>query len=337
MPLLATSRQKYPLDEVLEIGELEADEALKLLEYHARMDLQQDREVEHLCSILGNHAFALEIAGKTLKVYTMTPADLVQRIKDSPHELNVPAGFGELGRTGIKSLLDVSIDSLAREQYETYVTLGGLFEPTATAELVGRVMNTPQEETDSALKELVQRGLLNERQKEMLPYYQLHDLAYSYARTTFTSKGHSYQPVISACHDFVVDHADDLNHLDIEISNVLEAAETAFANGEVGLFINIMSALTVQGPYFAARGHTIRTLDLLRSAIECAENTDETETAHYFWSKLGNTYADFLGQLELALDAYQKALRSAQKIGNSSTGSNFINSHWYGSIPAGCG
>lgn len=317
MPLLATSRQIYPLDEVFEIGKLDADEALKLLEYHARMDLANDVDVEHLCDVLGNHAFALEIAGKTLKVYSLTPSDLLQRIEEAPHELNIPAGFGELGRTGIKSLLDASIDSLNRELYDTYVTLGGLFEPTATAELIGKVMNVSKEETDTALQELVQRGLLNEREKHTVGYYQLHDLAYSYARTTFTSKGLSYQPVIIACRDFALEHASDLSYLDVEISNVLEAAETAFINQDVQLLIDIVNALTVGGPYFAARGHTIHTLELLRSAIDCAEAIGATETAHYLWGKLGNTYADFLGQLDLALDAYQKALQFAREMGDS--------------------
>lgn len=311
MPLLATSRQRYPLDEVIEIGELEPDEAIKLLDYHARKGFSNTPDIVQLCETLGNHAFALEVAGKMLKVYEMTVEELLRRIEESPHDLSVPAGFGELGRTGIKSLLDASIDALDRNLYDTYVTLGGMFEPTVTGELMSRVMSQELSETGSALDDLVQRGLLNDRQNNELRYYQLHDLAYSYARTSYNSKGLSYQPVLEACRDFADEYAGELPYLDVEISNLLEAAETAHEEGNQTVFLSIMNALTVAGPYFATRGHSMRTLDLLRTAIVSAEKENEIEMAHYLWAKLGNAYAGFFGQFDLALEAYQHALELA--------------------------
>lgn len=317
MPLLATSRQKYPLDEVIEIGELEADEALKLLDYHARQGLTDNSDAVRLCETLGNHAFALEVAGKTLKVYDITPDELFQRIADSPHDLNIPAGFGELGRTGIKSLLDVSIDALNRELYDVYVTFGGMFEPTASAELLSLTMSTDPEQTESALNALVQRGLVNDRYLQDFRYYQLHDLAYSYARSTFTRKGLSYRPIIMACRDFATRYSDNLVYLDVEISNILEAAETAYEHGDNESFLTIMNALTVEGIYFAARGHTMQTISLLRSASDIAESSGEISTAHYLWGRLGNTYANFLENYDLALSAYQHSLRLAQELDNT--------------------
>jgi tetratricopeptide (TPR) repeat protein len=316
MPLLATSRQKFPLDEVIEIGDLEADEALKLLEYHARMDLAEDTDARKLAEKLGNHAFALEIAGKTLKVYEMSPAHLLARIENSPHDLTVPAGFGELGRQGIKSLLDASIDALDRDLYETYLSFGGMFEPTASTELMRRVLGQEAEETEKALQELVQRGLLNERELDNFRYYQLHDLAYSYARTSFSSKGLSDQPVIDACRDYAETYAGELPYLDIEISNLLEAAETALQHDDTQTIIQIMSALAISGPYFAARGHTSRTMELLRAAIKAAEEEGDITTAHFLWGKLGNAYAALFGQLDKALEAYLKSLDLARQMEN---------------------
>lgn len=316
MPLLATSRQKFPLDEVIEIGEMDSDEAIKLLEYHARLDLSEDPKAKRLADTLGNHAFALEIAGKTLKVYEMSPADLLLRIEKSPHDLTVPAGFGELGRQGIKSLLDASIDALNQELYETYLCFGGIFEPTASAELIQRILKRDGVKVEAALEDLAQRGLLNERQSQGLNYYQLHDLAYSYARNSFSNKGLSNEPVIEACRDYAVAHAAELNHLDIEISNILEAAEAALEQDDFATLIRIMSALAIEGPYFAARGHNSRSVELMRIAIRCAENESDESTAHFLWSRLGNAYTTF-GQLDKALEAYQAALGLARKMGNS--------------------
>ena len=317
MPLLVTSRQRFPLDEIIEVAELRPDEALKLLGYYVRRrDFSDDPDAARLCELLGYHAFALEIASKTLKVYDLTPAELLQRIEDTPHDLNMPANFGELGRTGIKSLLDASVNALDKPLYDTFITLGGMFEPTATPELVARTMTQDEAKTADALEQLGLRGLANPRALNDVPYYRLHDLAYSYARTIFLNKGLSYDRAISACRDYAAHHKDDLDALDVEQSNLLEAAETALQLGQRDILVEMMRLLTVDGPYFAARGHTARSLALLEQAIDIAKSEHQTEVAHYLLSRLGNNYADFLGDHARALKAYQEALALARRLDN---------------------
>ncbi|MBC7812367.1 MAG: DUF4062 domain-containing protein, partial [Burkholderiales bacterium] len=200
MPLLVTSRQRYPLDETIEVAELKPDAALKLLSYHVRRrDFSADPDAQALCELLGYHAFALEIAGKTLKVYDLSAGDLIQRIQAAPHDLNMPGDFGELGRKGIKSLLDASVDALDRRLHDVFVTFGGLFEPTSTPELLALTMNADTADIRDALEQIELRGLVNSATREDIRYYRLHDLAYSYARTMFVSKGLSEGPVIEAC------------------------------------------------------------------------------------------------------------------------------------------
>lgn len=317
MPVLVTSRQRFPLDEIVEVSELRPDEALKLLGYYVRRrDFSDDPDAARLCDVLGYHAFALEIASKTLKVYELSPAELLQQIEDSPHDLTMPANFGELGRTGIKSLLDASVNALDRNLYDTFVTLGGMFEPTATPELLARTMEQTEPETAGCLEQLALRGLANPRSLNGMPYYRLHDLAYSYARTIFLNKGLSYDRAISACRDYAAHHKDDLDALDVEQTNLLEAAETANQVGQREILVEIMRLLTVDGPYFAARGHTAMSRRLLEQAIGVARETGQDETAHYLLSRLGNTYVDFLGDHERALEAYQEALDLARKLKN---------------------
>jgi len=315
LPFLATSRQRFPLDEVIEIGQLSNSDALKLLNYHARGHYD-DSGAKQLCDLLGNHAFALEIAGKTLKVYNIQPDALIKRIEEAPHDLHMPAGFGELGRKGIKSLLDASIDALNRELYNIFLAMGSMFEPTATPELVARAIDRPVNRVEKSLQELTIRGLVNERRQDEIIYYQLHDLAYSYARAMFLSKGLTHQAVIQACHDYVDAHVGDLSALDAEFGNILEAAEAALQIKQEDIVVDMMTALAVKGPYFAARGHSSRSLDLLRRTIEVAMDNEQIETAHYLESRLGNTYANFLGNLDLALQTYQSALELSRRMNN---------------------
>jgi tetratricopeptide (TPR) repeat protein len=317
MPVLVTSRQRFPLDEVIEIGRLDAQEALSLLNYHARNEDAADEDASALCNLLGNHPFALEIAGKTLKVYDLTPAELLKRIQEAPHDLHMPTGFGELGREGIKALLDASIDALTKPLYETYIAMGGLFEPTGTAEMVSRVMQQPIETVQDSLQQLVQRGLINEREQGGVDYFHQHDLGYSYARSLFNNQYSNQQKVLQACHEYVLAHVQDLPQLDVEYNSILEAAEMAFQNQQYGVLVDIIKTLAVDGTYFAARGHTLRSLRLMQAAIDRALEADEKLIAHHLLSKFGNAYAQFIGNLDEALKHYQRALQLAEELGDT--------------------
>jgi tetratricopeptide (TPR) repeat protein len=317
MPLLVTSRNRFPLDEIIEVGELKPPQALKLLNLHVRgRSFTDDPDAMRLCQVLGYHAFALEIASKSLKVYQLSPAELLKQVEDTPHDLNMPANFGDLGRTGIKSLLDASVSALHKGLHDVFVTFGGMFEPSSTPELLALSMKRETEAIRDALAQLELRGLVNARTYKDIGYYRLHDLAYSYARTMFLNKGLSHQPVVEACRDFTAAHKDDLDALDVEQSNILEAAEAASQSDREDTFVDIMRLLTVDGSYFASRGHTALSLNLLKNAIDTAKKRNELETAHYLLSRIGNAYADFIGDYDSALTAYQEALQLARQLGN---------------------
>ena len=317
MPMLVTSRERFPLDVVVEINRLDADEALSLLNYHAREDYTADTDARALCNLLGNHAFALEIAGKTLKVYSLTPTELLKRIEEAPHDLHMPAGFGELGREGVKSLLDASIDALTKPLYDTFVAMGGLFEPTTTADMVSRVMEKPVELVQKSLEQLVQRGLINEREQGGVPFFHLHDLGYSYARSLFITQYRNQQKVIMACRDYAVEHAHDLPQMDVEYNAILEAVETALQNEQYAVLVDVMKALAVDGTYFAARGHSLRSLNLMQAAIDYSLQEGEKYVAHHLLSKFGNAYVQFMGDFDTALKHYQHALKLAQELQDS--------------------
>lgn len=315
LPLMITSRQRYPLDEIITVGELQPEQALELLVYHARRkDLKDDAGARALCETLGHHAFALEIAGKTIKVYNFAPKELVERIENTPHDLNMPAGFGELNRKGIKSLLDVSIDALDKNLHDLFLMLGGLFEPNATPELVSLVIKSDPEGAADQLSKLELRGLVNGALHKHIQYYKLHGLAYSYARTMFIDKGLSNIPFVDACRQYVDNHVEDLDELDVEQGNIIEAAEAAYFSNKEDALVDMLFALAVRGPYFAARGFTATAIRLMREAIEAARSKGQVEEAHYLLSKLGNAYRDLTHEIDAALTAYQDALALARAL-----------------------
>lgn len=316
MPVLATSRMRIPLDEIIDVKPLTYESALELLAYHSRnKKLATDPYAEDLIRVLGAHPFALEIAGRTMRVDRIQPAAIVDRLANAPHHIQMPANFGEAGRTGIKSLFDASIDVLTKNLHTTFMIMGGMFQPAATADLLARTMQLPEETATQNLEALVDRGLVERIEHGDSRYYRLHDLAFSYAGTLLRAEMKEWDvgDLVKAARDFAETHVQDIDLLDFELANLLEAANRAIALQQPRLSIDIMAAMV--GPYLTARGHTLKMLDTLLLAIDAAKNQGVvTETLHMLYSKLGNIYYD-RGDNEAALDAYTNALDTARHLG----------------------
>ncbi len=312
VPVLVTARQRYALDHIIEVGKLEARDALHLLSQHAGQPCDDDAARE-LCRQVGYHPFALEIAGETLKVDRIRPADLLQRIAAAPHALAMPEDFAEEGRTSISELLTASLYALDEATREVFLAFGALFAPQATSALLARYMGRDEDRVREALITLGRRGLAD-RLQEAVTCYRVHDLAHSYARAVLTRRGADPLAVIAACRAYAVEHEHDLTALDAEINNLLGAADSARQQNRPDELIAIMQALS--GPYLTARGHTLHFLELLDAAIEAAARlgSDYDEVRHYLLGKRGNAFYD-RGDLSQALHHYQQALDLTRTLG----------------------
>ncbi len=322
--VLITSRQRYTLPNlhILKVGELVAADALALLGSFNHHDYATDAKASELCLQLGYHPFALDIAAKTLQLDELAPAQLLKRISDAPHDMPMPEDFAENGRASVKDLLDASITALDKDARAVFEAFGGLFSARATPELLGLCLKRSTEKIDAALTVLQRRGLA---ERFTLPgndevyYYRIHDLSYSYARTLFKKqrKRGAEQKVLTACREYTKAHRDVPDRLDAERVNLFGAANRAEQIDDDATLIEIMWLLAVDGPYFAARGHTALSLDLLSAAIESAKRAGRLEEAHFLLSKLGNAHRDLTGNLNAAFAAYSEAYDLAKTLGNA--------------------
>lgn len=221
LPVLVTARQRYSLDNLLDVGQLSPDDALMLLLEHSKGDAIDDARA--LCKLLGYHAFALEVAGKTLKARKWTPAHLIEQIKDAPHDLKTPADFNERERTSVKDLLDASLSALDDQAKIVFLVCGAFFDTSFTTELLWRYFvgepevddemlaqvridnpHIPAEMPDDQLRRSYQNFLMAQQDTrpldevlsrladsgligyipetaDRIAHYRLHDLAYSYS------------------------------------------------------------------------------------------------------------------------------------------------------------
>ena len=196
--------------------------------------------------------------------------------------------------------------------YDAFLSFGVLPTPSASPELVARLERRDLGETENALFALAERGLATRQSApgSDLVSYQLHDLAHAYARANSAGR---VKTLVRAALDYLEAHKTDVEGVDLEIGNLLGAAERS---GEGEALLRFMCLLAVDGTYYEARGHTPRSLKLLRLAVATAEAANNLRSAHFLSNKLGNVYSNVAGAFEKALTAYRAALTYAENLGD---------------------
>ncbi len=268
-----------------------------------------------LCELLGDHPFALRLAGLALQEKEVTPEGLYEQIKHNPHDFTMPGELREVGRESVASLLSVSLETLEDRAYETFLSYGLLEAPVASAGFLAGCLDREVNDIEDALFSLVQRGLAERVSKpgSDLVSYRIHDLAHSYAKANRFQRAGT---LVRSSLAFLKAHKDDVELLDIDISNVLTAAQTAKQRGQDNVFVDFMDFLAAEGTYYIARGHTKRSVNFLNAAAVVAEAQGRVQEAHYFYSALGDYYQNFIGDFDRSIDYYQKALTTARDMGD---------------------
>jgi tetratricopeptide (TPR) repeat protein len=112
---------------------------------------------------------------------------------------------------------------------------------------------------------------------------------------------------------FLDKHQHGFDVLDAEINNILGAVEVAKKTNPE-LFVEMMRGLVVGNAYYAARGHSPRSFELLKVAVEKAKAVGDLEAAHYLVARMGDTYRELYGELDKALEAFEQALELARNV-----------------------
>lgn len=309
--VLVTARRRYGGLARVPVDALTPADGVALLEHHAGRPLGE--EGAHLSDRLGAHPFALRVAGVRLQRSNAAVQDVMADIDNALETLGPPPEQAEPGHENVAALLDASLQMVSDDAFDAFLAIGGLFAPSVTAELLGRVLRRPADQVEEALFELG-TWALTERLVEPgrdVVRYRLHDLAFAFARSRGTIRTRS---AISACKEHAVANASDLAALDADIANLIGAAAEAGRNRQPANLVAIVYALAVSGTYLETRGATPRALSLLALAAEAAEAGGDALHAHHLWSKLGNVQRERNADFEAALASYERALDLAKAL-----------------------
>lgn len=307
-PIIITSRQRYPKLKRVNVGRLERKEAVELLSHTSERNLNKDAldGADALCAHLGDHAYAIRVAGINLKQNQLKPKELLENIKNAPHDLRIPEALTSEDQGSIANLLKVSLEPLDDRAYEAFLAYGGLFSASATPELLSNLLKRNIDVLEEALFNLSQHGLATRTTQagSDLVSYHIHDLAHSYTKAI---NNHRTKSIIEAVKDYLETHKNNPENLEAELQNILGAGERANAN----TLVEIMRLLILEGSYYLSEGHSPSSIALLEKAAKAAQDLNNPELTHELLAKIGNHYLNYLGKNNQAYPYFEQALALA--------------------------
>lgn len=313
LPVIVTSRARWEGLRALNVDRLPRRDARKLLCTHAPELSPDDIEVDALCALLGDHPYALRLAGRTLQAGGILPGDLLRSLQGAPHTL----GGGQ-----IDALLRQSTRSLGGAEYEVFLGLGSLPVSAATPELLALALRRSPGEVEEALYGLVRRGLCTREAQPgaELVHYRMHDLTWSAARA---HEALLPTTVTAAVLTYARSAADDPTRLDAERPTLLEVLRWARRDGDEDTLIDLLGAW-LGGPYLAARGFPRGHLELLHAGTEAAARTGRWAAAATLHGKLADIQQGLLGDGVAAAQLYQQAAGYAAQAGLKERQATFL-------------
>lgn len=315
LPVLFTSRQRIPIDgEIVAVDALSKTDAQQLLTYHARRDFAHDPDVDALLHLLGNHPYALAIAGKQLKAQPgISTKDLQARYLKGTHEIAIVGGYGEQGRQSIEHIIASSVESVSDEACTLLNQMGSLATPRASLELLSLMLDISLESLQRIIAELEQVSLIDVHPSDIVNghLYQMHDLTFNYCRDMFKKSHLDRSSLVRGAVKYMQIHSHNKMTVQLEFTNLMGAIRAAIQLKDADAVIFIMRTIMTDG-YFDAFGYTPELLDHLHEAIQLAQNAGDAqrESLHYLLCKHANVLL-MQGKLEVSLQEHLEAIAIA--------------------------
>ncbi len=321
VPILVTSRLRFPGLTRLDVGNLDRAAALRLLEHLTDRDLSDDHYADSLCAQFSDHAFAVRLAGLTMALDDLSPKALLERIANAPYKLASPDGGGS-----VEDLISSSLFQLEADAREIFMAFGSFFTASATPELLSIYMGRRLADVDDALNRLQRRGLaerVTETDDRALEY-RIHDLAYSYARSRADDEAR--YKALDACLTYLERYKDPTRSnfapLRSELDNFNGAVNWAMSVKryvEVERFANWLyrgfDSDTTEG-FLQLQGYARQATNLLQQAAAAAEALGERRHQAAYLGNLGSAYRD-LGQVKEGMKQYRRALKIYRELADT--------------------
>jgi tetratricopeptide (TPR) repeat protein/energy-coupling factor transporter ATP-binding protein EcfA2 len=263
MPLLIVSKDALqgPWTTV-EVGKLESAAAINLLKQAA--DLQQatdvDDDLDELASILDYIPFALTIAGGTMRLAKLKPADYLTEFEKIP---------SSSGATPQLLALTAGFRKLNNAFQGVVLQLGAAYGAPVSAEIMSMIANAKQEVIEQVMGQLALGNVVERFYRYDAPSYRLHEITATFANTWLRSQNKldgPQQKVRDAVVDYVKKYSVNSpaahDKLSAAMDLILAVARWCADNGERDTVNQIQVSLMQAGDFVNERGYVSELLRL---------------------------------------------------------------------------
>jgi tetratricopeptide (TPR) repeat protein len=263
MPVLIVSKDALQgAWTTVEVGKLESAAAITLLKQAA--DLQQatdvDDDLDELASILDYIPFALTIAGGTMRLAKLKPADYLTEFEKIP---------SSAGATPQLLALTAGFRKLNNAFQGVVLQLGAAYGAPVSAEIMSMIANAKQEVIEQVMGQLAVGNVVERFYRYDAPSYRLHEITATFANTWLRSQNKldgPQQKVRDAVVDYVkkysVNNAAAHDKLSAAMDLILAVARWCADHGERDTVNQIQVSLMQAGDFVNERGYVSELLRL---------------------------------------------------------------------------
>ena len=176
LPVLLINQQRFG-DESWSSFKLEPlaeDTAAALLKQAAQMPDEPNAQIDQIAQTLRGIPMALVLAGSAIRATKQTPANYLESLSQIPGAANADPSL---------VALTASFRGLNNALQGLLLMMGAMFRGEATAALLSKVGNAPQETIEQVMRLLAHQHLLEQTERYGTPYYRLHPLTQRFAQT----------------------------------------------------------------------------------------------------------------------------------------------------------
>ena len=309
--VLITSRQRKDADiQRQDIGPLQTDEALTLLQAWGGARVEDESAARQICVIVGGLPLALRLIGRYLNEADENVADYLAWLKETPLQA---LDQGRRRFESVPLLLSRSISQMSEAAQQALTAVGLLALAPFEREVIAAALEMPTTQVGRWLGELVSYGLLLRRKQR---YEVSHALIHTYARRRHTPKPEVTRHLVSYYETLALEQKKlgvvGYTRLDNERAHIMAIMAKCVEQKEWTAVWNL--ARTIDD-YLDLQGHWTEWMTAIEAGLIATRQLEDRQGEGLFLGKLGIAYHD-LGQVERAIGYYQQALIVSQKIGD---------------------
>lgn len=266
LPVLLVNQEEFGDGEwpVEKLGALETTHASALFRQAAGLTDEPEPDADRLVQQLRNVPMALVVAGGSIRASKQTPAKFLEVMSSIPGAANADPSLVAL--TAAFRNLNSALQGLM-------LMLGAMFRGEATAELLSKIGNAPEDTIKQVMRILSNQHLVEQMERYGAPYYRLHPIVHRFAQT-LTGEARLVElrgKICEALAHFAQEHArkpGDEGHNDLAalMDSIVAAAEWSAAQNNLDVANRLSVSLMQSDDFVNQRGYVYELLKLRRLA-----------------------------------------------------------------------